>query len=55
MNPESREILPQLAFNNFNAKFQEPKVSEGFEEVITIDFVPTGSEEDIRLWRQYWT
>jgi len=32
--------IPQVAYNVYKKNFSEPRKSEGFEEVITIDFVP---------------
>jgi len=37
-NPERRTILPHSAFAGFAARFKEPKVKEGFQEIITIEF-----------------
>jgi bifunctional polynucleotide phosphatase/kinase len=54
MNPESRQILPQLAFNSFASRYQEPKEDEGFSEIVPIDFRFNGTEEDKKVWRQYW-
>lgn len=55
LNPESRHILPQLAFNTFGSRYQEPKVQEGFTEVIQVPFKVEGSEEDRKIWSRYWT
>ena len=37
-NPEKRSILPHSAFAGFAARFKEPKVKEGFQDIITIEF-----------------
>ena len=37
-NPEKRPILPHSAFPGFAARFKEPKVKEGFQDVITVEF-----------------
>ncbi|KAH7094628.1 polynucleotide kinase 3 phosphatase-domain-containing protein [Paraphoma chrysanthemicola] len=37
-NPESRSILPKLAFTGFASRYREPKVSEGFAEIIMTEF-----------------
>lgn len=38
MNPESRTMLPKLAFTGFAARYREPKVEEGFDDVTKVDF-----------------
>lgn len=38
MNPEKRVMLPVTAFRGFASRFQEPKLEEGFVEIIRIDF-----------------
>lgn len=37
-NPERRTILPHSAFAGFAARFKEPRVKEGFQDIITIEF-----------------
>ncbi|KAK4496537.1 hypothetical protein PRZ48_012517 [Zasmidium cellare] len=55
MNPEKRVLLPKMAFTGFASRFREPKVEEGFQEIVKVDFVFRGSEEDKKLWSRYWT
>jgi hypothetical protein len=31
-------MLPKVAFTGFASRYREPKVSEGFAEIITADF-----------------
>jgi len=38
MNPEGREILPQVAFSGFRQRYREPKMSEGFEDIARVEF-----------------
>lgn len=38
LNPEGRTILPHSAFSGFAARFKEPKVKEGFQDIVTIEF-----------------
>lgn len=38
MNPESRTMLPKLAFTGFASRYREPKVEEGFQDIVTVDF-----------------
>lgn len=54
MNPESRTGLPKLAFNSFASKFVAPKVDEGFQEVIEVDFKFRGTKEEYDIWARYW-
>ena len=37
-NPEKRSILPHSAFVGFTSRFKEPKVTEGFQDVIEVEF-----------------
>ncbi|KAF2797926.1 PNK3P-domain-containing protein [Melanomma pulvis-pyrius CBS 109.77] len=53
-NPEKRSILPKLAFTGFVSRYREPKVSEGFQDVIKVDFQFSGTNEQILLWSKYW-
>ncbi|KAF1849978.1 PNK3P-domain-containing protein [Cucurbitaria berberidis CBS 394.84] len=53
-NPESRSILPKLAFNGFASRYREPSVPEGFEDIIKVDFEFEGPEEQKKLWSKYW-
>ncbi|KAK2763909.1 hypothetical protein FQN54_009528 [Arachnomyces sp. PD_36] len=66
MNPESRTPLPGIAFADFGKRFQEPKVEEGFQDVVRVDFRFQGSsgngddgesggeEEKKRMWSQFY-
>ncbi|KAI6276167.1 hypothetical protein MCOR31_003936 [Pyricularia oryzae] len=54
MNPESRAGLPALAFNSFNSRLKEPKVGEGFQDVVEIEFTFRGTKEEYELWGKYW-
>ena len=38
MNPENRKLLPKIAFTSFSARFKEPTVKEGFEEIVRVNF-----------------
>lgn len=37
-NPEKRRILPHSAFTGFASRFKEPKLTEGFQDVIKVEF-----------------
>ncbi len=54
LNPESRTGLPRIAFSGFSARFKEPKVKEGFQDVAEVEFRFRGSEEDYTIWGRYW-
>ncbi|KAF2847999.1 PNK3P-domain-containing protein [Plenodomus tracheiphilus IPT5] len=53
-NPEKRTILPHAAFSGFASRYCEPKISEGFEDIIMTGFEFEGSDEQKSLWSQYW-
>lgn len=55
MNPEQRTMLPKLAFTGYNARFKEPKVKEGFEDVVEVEFKFRGGDDDYAIWGRYWT
>jgi len=54
LNPESRTILPTIAFHDFARRFREPQLSEGFEDIIRVDFHFEGGEESKKIWSKYW-
>ena len=54
MNPESRTLLPTIAFAGFKSRFKEPSAAEGFE-LIPIEFKFRGSKEEYNIWAKYWT
>ena len=37
-NPENRSILPHSAFTAFASRFREPKLTEGFQDIIKVEF-----------------
>ncbi|KAI8934015.1 hypothetical protein NX059_008783 [Plenodomus lindquistii] len=53
-NPEKRTILPHAAFSRFASMYREPRISEGFEDIIMTEFEFEGSDEQKKLWSQYW-
>ncbi|KAH6657613.1 polynucleotide kinase 3 phosphatase-domain-containing protein [Truncatella angustata] len=55
MNPEARKALPKLAFNGFASRFREPKVKEGFQDVVEVEFKFRGTKEEYDIWGRYWT
>jgi bifunctional polynucleotide phosphatase/kinase len=54
-NPESRTILPGIAFGDFARRFREPQlVEEGFEDITRVDFRFVGDEAARKTWAQFW-
>jgi hypothetical protein len=43
MNPESRTMLPKMAFTGFASRYREPTVDEGFEDITKVNF-------KVRFW-----
>ena len=54
MNPEKRTMLPAVAFRGYASRFEEPKLSEGFEDIITVAFQFEGDEAQRAVWSRYW-
>ncbi|KAL4868792.1 hypothetical protein BDV12DRAFT_169040 [Aspergillus spectabilis] len=54
LNPESRTLVPGIAFGDFLRRFQEPTLFEGFQDIIRVDFQFRGDEDAKRIWKQYW-
>ena len=38
MNPESRAMLPKMAFTGFASRYREPTVDEGFDDITKVSF-----------------
>ncbi|KAG2149258.1 polynucleotide kinase 3 phosphatase-domain-containing protein [Suillus clintonianus] len=45
-----RDILPYFAFIGFKDNYEEPQVMEGFSEIIKVNWVFEGCEEERRRW-----
>ncbi|KAL3494656.1 polynucleotide kinase 3 phosphatase-domain-containing protein [Aspergillus germanicus] len=54
LNPESRTSLPGIAFGDFAKRFKQPTLSEGFQDIIRVDFRFKGDDEAKKLWGQFW-
>ncbi|KAJ9132238.1 Polynucleotide kinase 3 phosphatase [Pleurostoma richardsiae] len=54
LNPESRTGLPKLAFNSFSSRYKEPRLKEGFQDIIEVKFKFRGSKEEYEIWGKYW-
>jgi bifunctional polynucleotide phosphatase/kinase len=55
LNPESRQVLPKLAFSGFSARHKPPQKKEGFQDITEVSFRFRGTEEEYRIWGRYWT
>ncbi|PVH94624.1 PNK3P-domain-containing protein [Periconia macrospinosa] len=53
-NPENRLLLPKTAFLGFTKRYSEPQISEGFQDIVKVDFKFEGSEASRKLWSKYW-
>ncbi|KAM3451641.1 hypothetical protein MY3296_005166 [Beauveria thailandica] len=54
LNPENREVLPDVAFTGFQSRYKAPQESEGFQDVTEVEFRFRGTEEDYKIWGRYW-
>lgn len=55
VNREKRGMLPGIAFKGFKGRFEEPVEGEGFLELIKVEFVWDGEEEERKIWERFWT
>ncbi|KAF2635134.1 PNK3P-domain-containing protein [Massarina eburnea CBS 473.64] len=53
-NPESRVLLPKMAFSGFAKRYGEPQLAEGFQDIVKIGFEFEGTEESRKLWSMFW-
>lgn len=54
-NPENRTMLPKLAFTSFASRYRAPKLEEGFEEIIKVDFQVSARLHTCRVGLVYRT
>ncbi|GAM38961.1 hypothetical protein TCE0_034r10115 [Talaromyces pinophilus] len=54
LNPESRTLLPGIAFADFARRFEEPTLAEGFEDITRVEFRFEGDEDSKKVWGQFW-
>jgi len=54
LNPESRILLPPIAFRSFAQSFIPPSIEEGFRDITTIHFDFEGTDADRDVWSKYW-
>ncbi|KAG0706419.1 polynucleotide kinase 3 phosphatase-domain-containing protein [Suillus ampliporus] len=48
-----RDILPYLAFIGFRENYEEPQLTEGFSEIIKVNWVFEGCEEERKRWSMW--
>ncbi|KAL8650510.1 MAG: hypothetical protein Q9210_003785 [Variospora velana] len=53
-NPEKRTILPHSAFSSFASRYKQPKMEEGFQDIVPVDFQFEGDDEHRKIWAKYW-
>jgi bifunctional polynucleotide phosphatase/kinase len=42
------------AIYSFIQRYQEPTLEEGFTEIIKVDFIFTGTQEEKAIWSMWW-
>ncbi|KAH7261760.1 polynucleotide kinase 3 phosphatase-domain-containing protein [Fusarium tricinctum] len=55
LNPESRSVLPKMAFTGFASRFKPPQLKEGFQDITEVQFQFRGTEDEYQIWGRYWT
>ncbi|KAF5663742.1 bifunctional polynucleotide phosphatase kinase [Fusarium heterosporum] len=55
LNPESRTVLPKMAFTGFVSRFKPPQLKEGFQDITEVQFQFRGTKDDYQIWGRYWT
>ncbi|KAG1832802.1 polynucleotide kinase 3 phosphatase-domain-containing protein [Suillus variegatus] len=48
-----RDIIPYVAFIGFRNHYEEPQLTEGFSEIIKVNWVFEGSEEERKRWSMW--
>ncbi|ATY65543.1 DNA kinase phosphatase Pnk1 [Cordyceps militaris] len=54
LNPEDREVLPEVAFTGFQSRYKPPQESEGFQDVTEVEFRFRGTPAEYQIWARYW-
>lgn len=54
LNPEKRTMLPGIAFSGFSSRYREPKLEEGFQDIVDVAFRFRGTDDQKNIWSQYW-
>ena len=53
-NPENRIMLPGIAFKSFAQRYRAPSLSEGFQDIVKVDFHFKGTVAQRQTWSKYW-
>uniref|UniRef100_A0AAG5DNA9 PNK FHA domain-containing protein n=1 Tax=Anopheles atroparvus TaxID=41427 RepID=A0AAG5DNA9_ANOAO len=54
LTDRSHSTIPDMVFNSYKSKFQEPTVKEGYKEIVKVQFVPKfTSPTDEQLYRMF--
>ncbi|ESO10945.1 hypothetical protein HELRODRAFT_109229 [Helobdella robusta] len=54
MTDKQHQQINEMVFNSFKSKFKEPDLSEGFDEIVHVNFIPKfATEKDRSLYNQY--
>lgn len=50
----SHAVISEMVFNGYKSKFQEPNLSEGFAQIVRVNFVPNfENPDDEKLYKSY--
>ncbi|KAJ3492443.1 hypothetical protein NLG97_g5387 [Lecanicillium saksenae] len=58
LNPEDREVLPEIAFTGFQSRYKAPQLSEGFQDITEVDFrfrAPAYSNGPVGCYAGSWS
>lgn len=55
VNREKRDMLPGIAFRGYKGRFVEPTKEEGFLDLVKVEFIWEGEEEERKIWERFWT
>ena len=53
-NPESRTMLPGIAFRSFTQRYTKPQVEEGLRDITEVNFHFKGTPAQREIWSKYW-
>ncbi|OLL26810.1 Bifunctional polynucleotide phosphatase/kinase [Neolecta irregularis DAH-3] len=51
---ERRSNVPMVAYRHFRSRYQNPELSEGFQDIVVLDFEFSGTEEERKIWEMWW-
>ena len=47
--------IPDVGYNMFKSNYEEPEVSEGYTEIVMVDFIPKFEDEEHENEFKKWT